>query len=212
MPTRKIMLDLGPAGRRTVRGISDSLFTLSRAKTVYSPDAYLPFELIYDDDMHIYENLAALPKGICLDSDSVRIEDIDGERTAMLACLTEMSGMLAGECDILSYDPERIVLRTSSDSECILLVQDTQYPGWRASVDGTPAPFLRNDLGMRAIELEKGSHEIVMEFRPPSLTIGIILTGLGLLLSLVYARTRRASARGPSVEGRIPDTGPPLSC
>ena len=56
-------------------------------------------------------------------------------------------------------------------------------PGWTATVDGRPAPVLRGNYAQRVIPLpEPGRHDIVMEYHPPGLILGCLIS-LGSVLA-----------------------------
>ena len=69
-----------------------------------------------------------------------------------------------------------------------LVVNDTWYPGWVATLDGRPAPILRANLMFRAVRVPPGAHRVAMRFEPASvrrgawITIACGLTALALLL------------------------------
>ena len=86
---------------------------------------------------------------------------------------------------IRRYDAEEVVISVEADSDCMFLFQDTYYPGWEARVNGVPATILKTDLGIRALELERGTHRVEMKFAPRSLHLGIILSSVGVLLTIV---------------------------
>jgi uncharacterized membrane protein YfhO len=68
------------------------------------------------------------------------------------------------------------------------------YPGWRATVDGQPAPVLRANYAFRAIRLGPGQHQVQLTFTPRSWTAGLAVSGLTLLVLVawgVWRRTRR---------------------
>jgi uncharacterized membrane protein YfhO len=59
-------------------------------------------------------------------------------------------------------------------------------------VDGVSSEIIRTDMGLRAVELSQGDHTVVMEFKPGSLRIGLLLSLLGAALATVWAvRSRR---------------------
>jgi hypothetical protein len=64
-----------------------------------------------------------------------------------------------------------------------LVVRDSYARGWRAGVDGVPAPILRANGKHRAVAVPAGKHEVVMRYEPPGLWIGIGLTVLAALAS-----------------------------
>ena len=99
------------------------------------------------------------------------------------------------------------------ERDCYLLFQDMYYPGWTAIVDSVSSEFVRADVGFRVLEIPEGNHTVVMEFRPRSLRLGLALTCLGLLLTLVYAwRTRSCPGEGgpPGGSGSSGENQPPL--
>ena len=55
--------------------------------------------------------------------------------------------------------------------------------GWRAHVDGVPAPVLRANGKHRAVAVPAGRHEVVLRYEPPGLLAGLALSGLSLLAS-----------------------------
>jgi hypothetical protein len=151
--------------------------------------------LVYDGDMHIYENGAALPRGVCidrmfLDRPSQRVPS--SRRTIdLMPHLGDLSSHICGQCTTMLYEPEKVVLDVHAEKACILIFQDTDYPGWEASIDGRRRPIERTDLGVRALTLEQGDHIVVMEYKPSSLRYGVMLSCLGLVLTVVYA-TKKA--------------------
>jgi uncharacterized membrane protein YfhO len=48
----------------------------------------------------------------------------------------------------------------------MVIVTDSFFPGWRATVDGKSTPIYEVDGGVRGIVVEKGAHEIDMKYRP----------------------------------------------
>jgi hypothetical protein len=196
MPSREVTVDVR---QRTGSGIlvrSDSTFTLTRSRVVYSGKAYQNYDLVYDSDMYIYENFGAIEKGILLDNEAVGIEGEGPEQRLNISELYEgLADAKCGVCRITSYEPEAVSFEVTAARDCYLLFQDVWYPGWKAYVDDKETEILRTDIGMRAIELGEGGHDIVMKYQPRSLKIGLGLSCLGLALTLAYAwLTRRSEA------------------
>jgi uncharacterized membrane protein YfhO len=77
-----------------------------------------------------------------------------------------------------------------SDAPGYLLLTDTFYPGWRATVDGVPAEILRADVAFRALRLEPGEHRVEFSYQSVSLRWGAWISAVALLLlicGLVWA-------------------------
>lgn len=149
------------------------------------------FRPVYEGDINVYDNPDALPKGVCVDEDLFsekgRRWGADGE-VKLTKHLEDLHLNLCGRAVIERYEPEEIEISVEADSDCIFLFQDTYYPGWEASVDGEAVTILKTDLGIRALELERGSHKVSMRFSPRSLHIGMVLSIVGLLATIVYLR------------------------
>ena len=61
-----------------------------------------------------------------------------------------------------------------------LLLLDSYDPGWRVTVDGSPAPLLQANELFRAVRLAPGQHEVEFRYRPMPFLVGLAITGTGL--------------------------------
>ncbi|MGQ9682470.1 MAG: YfhO family protein [Anaerolineae bacterium] len=103
---------------------------------------------------------------------------------------------------IVDYAAERVVLRTQSAAAGYLVLADSYYPGWIATVDGQAAQVLRADVALRAVQLGAGDHEVVFEFRPSSHRLGalassVALAGIVGLMATSVVRWRVGRRRAP---------------
>jgi hypothetical protein len=94
----------------------------------------------------------------------------------------------------LGFDTVRVDVESSGPAHLVLL--DAWDPGWRASVDGTPAPVRRANYAFRAVPVPGGRHLVELRYRPWSAVAGLVVsaaTALALVFFLgVSARRRRA--------------------
>jgi hypothetical protein len=67
-----------------------------------------------------------------------------------------------------------------------LLVDETYARGWRATVDGEPAPVLRSDDDARVVLLGPGKHRIATRYRPLAAVLGPPLAAAGALVALLW--------------------------
>ena len=88
------------------------------------------------------------------------------------------------EVVITSYRSERVELAVQLETSGWLVLTDTNYPGWQATADGQPVEIIPANLMFRAVPLPAGEHTVLFEFRPRSLQLGSIITGLALLVLL----------------------------
>ena len=81
--------------------------------------------------------------------------------------------------------PNRVTIRAVLDAPGYLVLADTWYPGWRATVDGRPAELLRANYAFRAVYLGAGEHTVEMVYRPASVLIGEGISLATLILFVV---------------------------
>ena len=92
------------------------------------------------------------------------------------------------------YEAERIALQVDLPAPGVLVVSNSWYPGWRATVDGQPVPMLRANLLFRAVALPAGVHDVIFEFKPTGGRAGLVIAlvaGLVLFALVVVALIRR---------------------
>jgi hypothetical protein len=82
------------------------------------------------------------------------------------------------------------VLRITATMKCrgMVILTDTWFPGWRASVDGKSAKIYQAYGAVRGVVVEPGEHVIEMRYRPASVFIGLALTLLAGAIVLVVRR------------------------
>jgi hypothetical protein len=105
-----------------------------------------------------------------------------------------------GAVRILEHRPDRVRLEAELARPGYVVLLDAFDPGWRARVDGQPAPVLRANVIFRAVRVGEGRHTIEYVYRPRSLFAGLVASVAALLVMLVVAvlRARRSG----------PETGP----
>jgi hypothetical protein len=91
------------------------------------------------------------------------------------------SGAGGGQAEIVDYEPERVVIRASSQGPGLLVLSDNWYPGWKAKVDGEPVDVERVDYLLRGVPLAGGSHTVELTYEPLSWRVGWIVTLLALV-------------------------------
>ncbi|MGH2722283.1 MAG: YfhO family protein, partial [Actinomycetota bacterium] len=101
-----------------------------------------------------------------------------------------------GTADVQRYEPELVEIETRTEAGGVLVLTDTWYPGWRATVDGEPAPVLEVDHALRGVVLPPGAHLVEFRYRPLSFLVGA-WTSVATLAGLGLWAGRRALARRP---------------
>lgn len=102
-----------------------------------------------------------------------------------------------GSADIEYDSPERVRVRVETNQPGWLVLNDTFYPGWRATVDGTPAEILRANALVRAVAVPAGTHRVEFVYAPRSLEIGAAISlGTLLVLALLFVLDFRRKPNG----------------
>jgi Bacterial membrane protein YfhO len=98
-----------------------------------------------------------------------------------------------GSVSIVVDDPKRIVVRQQSAVGGYLVVTDTHYPGWVATVNGRRATISPVDDLFRAVPVAPGENRVEFVYRPTSVLFGL---SLSLGTALAVARMLR-NGQGP---------------
>jgi len=85
-------------------------------------------------------------------------------------------------------------------NEAWLVVSEVHHPGWRATVDGSPALVAKADATLTAVLVPAGDHEVVLSFAAPLVRAGMIISlasALGLVGVSCLLPTRSRSGDDP---------------
>jgi hypothetical protein len=82
---------------------------------------------------------------------------------------------------VVTDDPERVVVRARSTRPGVLVLTDTWYPGWKAKVDGREVPVEQVNYVLRGVPIGAGTHVVEFTYEPLSWRIGWITSVLALL-------------------------------
>lgn len=101
----------------------------------------------------------------------------------------------AGTVELLFESESSIDLQVDAIRPSYLVVADQFYPGWQATIDGTPVEIQRANCAFRAVAMPPGKHRVSMKFRSQSISQGMYLSLAGLLLlcGLAWFYSRKTS-------------------
>ncbi|HXV81904.1 MAG TPA: YfhO family protein [Candidatus Binatia bacterium] len=86
------------------------------------------------------------------------------------------AGDLKATATIVRYENGRVTIATSANSDGILVLADSYYPGWKAFVDGREEVIRRANLFFRAVALPAGNHTVEFRYEPRSFTVGLAIS------------------------------------
>jgi hypothetical protein len=93
-------------------------------------------------------------------------------------------------------DGSRLLLHASMQSPAWIVVSETAWKGWRATINGNPIKLHFADRAFLGMFVPAGDHDIVLSYRPKAVTNGAIVsiaTAVALVL-FAFVRRRRSFA------------------
>jgi hypothetical protein len=168
------------------------------------PDATLRYDA---PDARVYENPRAMsrvflvPAGRCVtgaESRALVRGGISSARELLLTgnCAGAPTGTpenAVGSAVIRQYGSDRVVVDVAGVTPAYLVLTDTWFPGWRATIDGAPTAVFRAHHAFRAVWVPPGQHAVAFEYRPASVISGALVSGLALggIALLAFGRSWR---------------------
>jgi O-antigen/teichoic acid export membrane protein len=157
------------------------------------------YELVYEGEVRIYENLGAMPRAFTLPERSAvyapdtaaAIQKYDPRYYVLLEESAPTSAdPAAGEprqATISSYGHNEVFVDVDLDAPGWLILADTDFPGWRAYVrpfagqesDERELDIYRHAGNFRAVRLPAGQHTVRFKYTPTSVKVGFFLCFLG---------------------------------
>jgi hypothetical protein len=128
--------------------------------------------------------------------DLILRHEVDLRQTAIVDQPMELAvGGGPDEVKALKYEPGSIELSAQTPRGGLLVLSDTNYPGWKAWLDDRPTEIYSTDIALRGVMVPAGVHRVRMEFRPLilSISLAISLTTAILLAFSAFAYGRNAS-------------------
>jgi hypothetical protein len=154
----------------------------------------------------VYERLNALPRirwaarAIVQPDEHARVDLLASGRVGADAVVLDGPGATAqGRPAAVRVDEDgndTVAATVTAEGAGYLVVADADQVGWRASVDGRPAPLVPADEGLVAVPVGAGSHRVTLHFSAPLGRLGewTTITTLVILFAVLGWSWRRRSA------------------
>lgn len=184
---------------------------LSNIKYVLTKTLTLPtkqYRLVYDDEIKVYETRDVMPRAYMvrryrvLQPEAVleliktgfdQRSEVLLEHAPVALPLDSAETAFNSAVTVELYTPREVLVRSRADSGGLVVLSDTNYPGWTAKVDGVQAEVLNANYIFRAVAVPAGTHTIEFSYRPWSFRIGAGVTGFTTVLcviGIVWTRVR----------------------
>ena len=112
----------------------------------------------------------------------------------------------SGQVTLTNRQPNELHYTVTTPKGGLLVLSEIYYPGWEATIDGKPAEIGRVNYVLRALKVPAGKHELVLSYRPASVSttetaayISIALILLGFLAVLFLTLRKQSGEKAASV-------------
>jgi hypothetical protein len=183
----------------------------------FNGDATAPpvFRQVYDHEIKIYESSGRLPRAALFSSAELALDDaaalarlgstgLDIFRTAVVSSTGLDPADLAAigslnsrppervrAARILSYTSQEVRIDAAVERPALLVLNDSDYPGWKVYVDGRRSHWITANYMFRGVLLQPGRHLVRFAYEPASFAAGAAISGMGLICLLGFAAWRR---------------------
>jgi hypothetical protein len=151
----------------------------------------------------------------------VTLAPLDGSAFELVSTGAVHVYRLRGECphaivpgnaagaDLSTPGPTRLDVSLDAPRGGQLVLLESYFPGWRATVDGRPAPVERVREVFRGVTVPAGARRVELRYWPMSFRVGLFLSllGLSILLGAAIARAAAHKKRRCSLDRMSTATG-----
>ncbi|HEX3684156.1 MAG TPA: YfhO family protein [Bryobacteraceae bacterium] len=103
--------------------------------------------------------------------------------------------------NITSYRPQAVEIHANLNQSGILVLNDSDYPGWTVDIDGSRGKWVTVNYLFRGVFLAPGKHVVRFVYRPRTFYLGVSVAGVALVLlsvpGLLSARRRLRPRQSP---------------
>ncbi len=103
-----------------------------------------------------------------------------------------------GKIKLIKYSPNKINFYVDTQSNNILFLSDSFFPGWKAYVDERETKIYRADYAFRAIFVPSGKHTVMFSYNPKSFYIGTSVTLATIMVIMLYIAINRMRGKNES--------------
>lgn len=194
-----------PSGVRLLRlGNVGYVVALGRSGFSQLEEAATPLYSVFREPIRLLGVPRPLPRFYVVDRSRVASEPasyaslaepaFEPEREIILAPpAAEARGVASftGSLRLLERRMNRLSLEADLTSDGFAVLVEAWDAGWRAWVDGRPAPVLRANVLFRAVPVPAGRHRVELAYRPPAAAWGLLIGAASLAVAIAFAARRR---------------------
>jgi hypothetical protein len=117
---------------------------------------------------------------------------LDPADAAAIRRINSLPSERARTARILSYASQEVKIDATVDHPALLVLNDSDYPGWIVYVDGRRSHWLTTNYMFRGVLLEPGRHLVRFAYEPKSFRVGAAISVAALICLAGFVLWRRA--------------------
>ena len=183
------------------------------------------FRLVFNNGyVAIFENKSVLPRAFAVPASGVEViyarkdqlerlrnRSFDPERSVILSAPLRLAGtsgepaspLFKSQVELTNGQMNELAFHAQASEPAVLVLSQTYYPGWKATVDGQEVPVFPANLALTGIPLPAGVHDVRFVFQPLSFRVGAALTLMSVMiaggLAAAGLRAKRQGAQRDAV-------------
>ena len=147
----------------------------------------------------VYENRGVLPRFFMANSfilaknkkealNLIYDKNIDLNKTLILEeePEIEIDELSENKVNLISYAPNKIVLKTKNSGNSLLFLSDNYYPEWIVKIDGKDVRLQIADYSFRAVSVPSGEHTVEFVYSAKSFKLGLKIAIFGVIVLLGF--------------------------
>lgn len=141
----------------------------------------LPRVMLYDNSLTEPNNLQALEllrNGLDFKNTLIVSEPISFPSSTVIS---------TKQAKIIDYQVNQVEIEVNTDQPQLLLLTDTNYPGWQVYINNQPTKMLTGDGIYRAVVVPAGNSVVKFIYQPTAVTFGLLCSLVSLLIILILS-------------------------
>lgn len=98
--------------------------------------------------------------------------------------------------NITAFSPNKITVETSTKNDQFLTMLQTNFNGWKASVDGNNTPIYTSNFNYRTIFLPSGEHTVTFEYKNNKILVLYIISNILFFFIILFILGHFLKKRG----------------
>ena len=103
---------------------------------------------------------------------------VEGNGTENQSC----EQVIHADVTVLLENSNYLTVKVTSDADGWLMLSDSWYPGWKATVDGNPARVYPANYAFKAVQIHKGENMIQFSYLPVLFIVGLCVSCFSILI------------------------------